>query len=144
MTGSQFFDLSDYRRSYLLPDTVTANIPRRPAPGEPGALAVARGVLVELGHAVGGRPVSLTYTERCDPATGRFIDTAVTAVVATTGQVLAVALTYGSTPNSPSDYWQITIDGPTGADLTGRYLPSPPMLARLIALALEDSPSPRG
>jgi hypothetical protein len=46
VTGPLYFHLSDYRRCYLLPDTVTCNIARRPTPAEPGSYGHARGLLV--------------------------------------------------------------------------------------------------
>jgi hypothetical protein len=142
--GFLYFDRSDYRRSYLLPDTAASNIPQRPAPGEPGAYNHARGLLVELSRALRGEPTSLRYTDRCEPTTRRHVDTEVTATVTTASGPVTVVLTHGSAPESPrGDHWQITVNGRIPDDGTGRHLPSLPALARRVDLALQDDPAPQ-
>lgn len=46
------FSVYDWSRSYLLPESVTANIPLRGSIGEPGSYNAARGLLVEVGALV--------------------------------------------------------------------------------------------
>jgi hypothetical protein len=53
----------DACRSYLLPDNVKTNIPRRGYPGSYGAHDWARGHLVELHQRLGGTALSLHYRE---------------------------------------------------------------------------------
>jgi hypothetical protein len=136
--------MSDYRRCYLLPDTVTCNIARRPTPGEPGSYGHARGLLVEISRYLRAAPARLHYNERYDPVTRRHIDIEITATVATTDFTVTVLLTHGSAPESPrGDYWELAINGRVPASCAGRHLPSLPMLGRIVDIALDGDPTLR-
>ena len=53
----------DWSRSYLLPDHVQTNIPRRGFVGSYGAHNAARGLLVEICRATGAAPVALDFRD---------------------------------------------------------------------------------
>jgi len=58
-----WFTAYDWSRSYVLPESVTCNIPHRGSLDGYGSWNVARGVLVELCRALPATPVSLLYEE---------------------------------------------------------------------------------
>lgn len=145
----------DFCRSYLLPDDVETNIPRRGCLGGYGAHNWARGHLIELHRRLGGTPLSLHYRELLirpphDPALAGERVLECMGVEATarlrdrSGRELTVVSRAESAPDGPrGDYWQITVNGeiPTGADDPGlngvhTYPPSLPFMAGLVDLYL--------
>lgn len=136
----RMFGPHDYLRSYVLPDEVASNIPRRGSVGEFGAWNHARGVLVEVSRRLRATPLSLHYLELETP--DRLpVGTDVTAVVEDhTRQRLSVVSRRESAPYGPrGDYWQLSVDGVVPDGGTHRHPPSLPWLAHLVHLALHSA-----
>ncbi len=125
-----WFTPYDWSRSYLLPESVTCNIPRRRSLDGYGAHNVARGVLVELCRALPATPVSLLYDE---PVQRR--DWTRTAIRITAHARCAdgrdVRVIYRSERNDTeprAEFWSIAVNGfipATGHDVVR---PSPPWI----------------
>ncbi|MFI6029474.1 hypothetical protein [Amycolatopsis magusensis] len=144
----------DARRSYLLPEQVETNIPRRGYLGSYGAHDWARGHLVELHRRLGGVPLSLHYRELLtrlpheDPKRVPEhlpVGNEVTAVLRDPdGQLVTVITRDERAPYGPrGDYWEVSVNGEIPVDgddpaLTGHhaYPPSLPFLAFLVQLHL--------
>lgn len=139
-------DLSEHRRSYLLPDTVHSTIPRRPQPAEIGAHWVARGLLVETAAALHATPHRLTYREERLASGGHDDVVSITALLTLPGGGLptptVVALRYGHLASYGGDFWQLTVDGAVPAGGAGVHLPSPAALARIVRSHHDDIADP--
>jgi hypothetical protein len=146
----------DFSRSYVLPEDVETNIPRRGSLGGFGAHDWARGHLVELYQRLGGTPLSLHHRELLtrhpldDPDTTPEhlpVGNEVTARLRDPDGHLVTVVSRGEwAPYGPrGDFWQLTVNDeiPTDADdpaLHGvhAYPPSLPFLAHLVALHLRQ------
>ncbi len=140
LESPRMFGLRDYLRSYVLPDEVESNVPRRGSIGEFGAWNHARGVLVEVTRRLHAIPLSLHYIELETP--DRLpVGTEVTAVVEdNTRRRITVVSRRETTPYGPrGDYWQLTVDDAVPDGGRHRHPPSLPWLARLVHLALLSS-----
>lgn len=113
MDKIRYFDMSDYRRSHLLPDHVTCNVARRLSLGDPGAWNVARGELVEACRATGARPVELRYAESPDPRHPRTTLTVTTSRMTLAGGRGVEVVTTRRSADRPGgvDSWSIAVDG---------------------------------
>ncbi|GAB3289123.1 hypothetical protein [Parasphingorhabdus pacifica] len=136
----RMFGPHDYRRSYVLPDEVDSNIPRRGSVGEYGAWNHARGVLVEISRRLRAVPLALDYRELEAPARLP-VGIEVTAVVrANIGQPVTVISRRETAPYGPrGDYWQLTVDGVVPEGGLHRHPPSLPWLAHLVRHALHSA-----
>lgn len=144
----------DASRSYLLPEDVETNIPRRGYLGSYGAHDWARGHLVELLQRLGGVPLSLHYRELLtrhpheDPelVPGHLpVGIEVTVCLRDgDGWLVTVVSRVEWGPFGPrGDYWQVTVNGeiPTDGDDPGlhgvhAYPPTLAFLAFLVQLHL--------
>ena len=154
----------DWSRSYLLPDTVQTNIPRRGFVGSCGAHNAARGLLVEICRATGAAPVALDYTDvevrdeigdqqRCGrkrELTGpcgvrdeRVVIVVVTATAALPavrpgGDLLVVTTRRRQHRwDDRDDDWTIALNGTVLDAEARRYPPSPPFQGLLVAWHLQ-------
>ncbi|HET6285734.1 MAG TPA: hypothetical protein VFG15_03150 [Amycolatopsis sp.] len=144
-----WFTPYDWSRSYLLPEQVATNIPRRGSLAGYGAHDWARGHLVELLWRLGGAPVSLHYRELLTRHPSEDPER-VPAHLPLGGEVTAclrdpeglpvtvVTRTESGSYATQGAYWEVTVNGETPADedprLNGRhaYPPSLPFLAFLV------------
>lgn len=61
-------------RTYILPATVTSNIPAHPGPAERGIFAAARGLLLETATALHGDPIRLHMLDNRGTNPDRHVD----------------------------------------------------------------------
>ncbi len=129
----------DWSRSYLLPDTVVSNIPRRGNLGEFGAWNAARGVLVELCRALDATPISLRYQDLVVPRTRHPIGMRVTAHARRrTGRDVILVYRRESAPyGRRGDYWSVAINGLIPGEGSGAQPPSLPWLGHLARYTFE-------
>ncbi|WP_372667957.1 hypothetical protein [Amycolatopsis kentuckyensis] len=133
-----WFTPYDWSRSYLLPESVTCNIPRRGGVGGYGAHDVARGVLVELCRALPATPVSLLYDEPVQRRDWTRTAIRITAHArCTDGRDVRVIYRSERTDTEPwAEFWSIAVNGfipATGHDVAR---PSPPWIAHTAAQTL--------
>jgi hypothetical protein len=118
----------DWSRSYLLPDHVISNIPRRGSVGMLGAHNVARGLLVETcRYLTGSVPLALHYQEREEP--GDDVVLTMTATVRRrTAALLAVetCIRHRRWADLRVGDWSLRIDGVYRPDEDRAWPPSPP------------------
>lgn len=129
------------QRDYVLPAEVHTNLPHQGYDGEPGGWHRARGLLMELSWALDATPEALIYRPLETPE-GNPDGVVVTAIVQDNrGQHTTVVLReqehpQGSRKRLPS--WQLTVNGKTPGLGSGRRVPAPPWLARLVTTAIDD------
>ena len=139
----------DWSRSYLLPDHVQTNIPRRGFLGSYGAHNAGRGLLVEICRATGAAPVALdcTDSEVRDPARDEGdqapADLVVLAVVTATARLPAARSEGGLVVvttrrrshrwDDRDDDWTIALNGTVLDAESRRYPPSPPFQGLIVA-----------
>ncbi|MFR9802780.1 hypothetical protein ACL02T_10810 [Pseudonocardia sp. RS010] len=142
------FDRLDYMRSYVLPDTVDANIPRdRSRPGGYGAHEYARGLLIETAQQLQARPERLRYSEHQWACTDRWdicrdprgcpagpIDLcAVTLDLAVPCSTIRVAVRWFRSARDHHQGWRLSIDGQPVPDEDRTHSPSPRYTGALVA-----------
>ncbi|UJW32534.1 hypothetical protein L3Q67_01725 [Saccharothrix sp. AJ9571] len=128
----------DWNRSYLLPDTVDSNIPRRGGLGEPGAWNVARGLLVELCRALAATPISLRYQELETRRSRAPIGIRVTAAALRDHRRVTAIYRRENAPYSTrGDYWLLTVNGLLDPDGEGVHPPSLPRIATIARRTLD-------
>jgi hypothetical protein len=121
---------------YVLPDDVHTNLPRQGYHGEPAGWRRARGLLIELARAVQASPVAL-YLCPLETSDGDPDGVAVTAIVRDAHRLITtVVWRHMIDPQR----WQLSINGSTPPDCSGRVAPSPPWLARLAATHITPTP----
>lgn len=128
------------QRDYVLPAEVHTNLPRQGYDGEPAGWHRARGLLIELGHALQAAPLVLLHRPLETPE-GNPDGVVITAIVTDSrGRHTTVVLRQQEHPTGRRERrpsWQLTINGVTPRLGTGRVLPAPPWLARLATTALD-------
>ena len=134
-------------RSYVLPATVTSNIPAAPGPHERGVFAAARGLLLEAATALGGHPTRLHMQDNRGTYADGHVEITIYATITRTPQpdqpdpvTKLLTLTWGLGGGRTT--WTLTADrytGPQGRRLLNHQhlgsadsqLPAPADLARL-------------
>ncbi len=121
----------DWGRSYVLPESVTCNIPLCGSLEGYGAWNLARGILVELCRALPATPISLLYDE---PVRRRDLTRIAKRITARArradGQDVIVIYRSERCDTEPwPEFWSIAVNGfipATGCDVAR---PSPPWIA---------------
>lgn len=133
------FGLHDYRRCYVLPDDVAANIPRRGCPDEPGSFDYARGVLVEISQRLDARAVCLHYRELELGVARLPVGIEITATVRReTAKLVTSVSRHESAPyGARGDCWQLTVDGAVPDGGIASYPPSLPWMADLVGRTVD-------
>jgi hypothetical protein len=132
MTERQlWFTTYDWSRSYVLPESVACNIPRRGSLGSYGAWNVARGVLVELCRALPAAPVSLLYDEPVQHRDHTRIAKRITAHARRRdGQDVIVIYRSERGDAEPwPEFWSVAVNGFIPASGHDVVRPSPPWIA---------------
>ncbi|WP_370964930.1 hypothetical protein [Amycolatopsis sp. cg9] len=121
----------DWSRSYVLPESVTCNIPRRGSLNDYGAWNTARGVLVELCRALPAAPVSLLYDEPVQRRDRTRMAIRITAHARRgDGQEVRVIYRSERTDAEPwPEFWSVAVNGFIPASGHGIRRPSPPWIA---------------
>lgn len=134
----RMFDCADYRRCYVLPETVETNIPRWGSLGEFGSFDYARGVLVELTCHLPATPVALHYRELATTPARLPVGIEITATVGDSlGELITVVVRRENAPHGPrGDHWELAVDGVVPADGVASHPPSLPWMARLVRCAV--------
>jgi hypothetical protein len=135
-----WFSPYDWSRSYVLPESVACNIPRRGNLDDLGAWNVARGVLVELCRALPATPVSLLYDEPVQRRDWTRIAIRVTARARRRdGRDVIVIYRSERTDAAPwPDFWSVAVNGFIPASGRDVRRPSPPWIAHTAAQTLRD------
>ncbi|MGW5748550.1 hypothetical protein [Amycolatopsis sp. NPDC003861] len=133
-----WFSPYDWSRSYVLPESVTCNIPRRGSLDDLGAWNVARGVLVELCRALPAIPVSLLYDEPVQRRDWTRIAIRVTARARRRdGRDVIVIYRSERTDAAPwPDFWSVAVNGFIPASGRDVRRPSPSWIAHTAAQTL--------
>ncbi|MET8997196.1 hypothetical protein [Amycolatopsis sp. NPDC004169] len=128
----------DWSRSYLLPESVTCNIPHRGSLDGYGAWNLARGVLVELCRALPATPVSLLYDEPVQRRNHMRVAIRITAHARRAdGHDVRVIYRSERTDTEPwPDFWSIAVNGFIPASGHDVRRPSPPWIAHTAAHTL--------
>ncbi|WP_103337704.1 hypothetical protein [Amycolatopsis sp. CA-126428] len=128
----------DWSRSYVLPESVVCNIPRRGSLGSYGAWNVARGVLVELCLALPATPVSLLYDEPAQRRNCMRVAIRITAHARRAdGQDVRVIYRSERTDAEPwPEFWSVAVNGFIPASGRDVRRPSPPWIAHIAAHTL--------
>ncbi len=133
-----WFTPYDWNRSYLLPQSVTCNIPHRGSLEGYGAWNLARGILVELCRALPATPVSLLYDEPAQRRDHTRIPKRITARArrADGQDVIVIYRSERGDAEPWPQFWSIAVNGFIPA--TGRDVrrPSPPWIAHIAAQTL--------
>ncbi|MEV6644321.1 hypothetical protein [Amycolatopsis sp. NPDC051371] len=121
----------DWSRSYLLPESVTCNIPHRGSIDGYGAWNTARGVLVELCRTLPATPVSLLYDEPVQRRDRTRVAIRITARARRTdGQdVIVIYRSERGHATPRPEFWSIAVNGFIPASGHGARRPSPPWIA---------------
>lgn len=128
------FTRYDWCRSYVLPDHVTATIPRTGSVGMPSAHNAARGLLVEICRHTDAAPVGLDYSETVLTDGDILIDITATARRRDgTTFVVGTATRARRRPPDRVGDWTLTIDGVAQAEQDRSRPPSPPMQGHMVA-----------
>jgi hypothetical protein len=131
-------------RSYVLPATVTSNIPATPGPRERGIFAAARGLLLEAATLLGGQPTRLHLQDNRGTFADGHVDLTIYATITPRDYeqdkvLLTLVWGIGGTRTDRSS-WVLTMDRYTGSKLAEHRhlgsaetrLPAPADLALLI------------
>ncbi|WP_410626225.1 hypothetical protein [Amycolatopsis sp. cmx-8-4] len=132
-----WFTAYDWSRSYVLPESVSCNIPHRGSLNDCGAWNTARGVLVELCRALPAAPVSLLYepVQRRDRLRVAIRITAHTR--SADGQDVRVIYRSERSDAEPwPDFWSVAVNGFIPASGQDARRPSPPWIAHTAAQTL--------
>jgi hypothetical protein len=126
-----WFTSYDWSRSYLLPESVTCNIPHCGRLGDYGAWNVARGILVELCRALPATPISLLYDEPLQRRDPTRITKRITAHARRAdGQDVRVIYRSERGDTEPwPEFWSIAVNGFIPASGRDVVRPSPPWIA---------------
>jgi hypothetical protein len=121
----------DWSRSYVLPETVASNIPRRGSLGGYGTWNIARGILAELCRTLPATPISLLCDE---PVQRRDRTRAAIRITAharrANGQdVIVIYRSERSDAHPQPDFWSVAVNGFIPASGTEVRRPSPPWIA---------------
>jgi hypothetical protein len=132
-------------RSYVLPATVTSNIPAHPGPTERGIFAAARGLLLETTTALHGDPIRLHMLDNRGTNPDRHVDITLYATLAIDpADRLVLTLHWAIGGPEAVRGWTLTADRTDPDSVTthlhvasadGR-LPAPADLAARVAAAL--------
>ena len=132
-------------RHYVLPATVTSNIPAHPGPAERGIFAAARGLLLETAATLYGDPIRLHMTDNRGTNPDRHVDITLYATLAIDpADRLVLTLHWAIGGPAAARGWTLTADrtDPDSrtthlhvASADGR-LPAPADLAARVASAL--------
>lgn len=121
----------DWNRSYVLPDDVATNFPRRHSIGGYGAHSYARGLPVELCRYTGSAPIALHYLDTDVTDDGQLL---VITAIATRPDGATLMLTTHTrvrrVDNRDGD-WSIAINGRRHPSESRRFPPSLPFQGRL-------------
>ncbi|MEV4049551.1 hypothetical protein AB0J55_00025 [Amycolatopsis sp. NPDC049688] len=133
-----WFTAYDWSRSYVLPESVACNIPRRGSLDGYGAWNLARGVLVELCHALPATPVSLLYDEPVQRRDWMRIAIRITAHARRAdGQDVRVIYRSERTDAEPwPEFWSVAVNGFIPAFGRNVRRPSPPWIAHIAVQTL--------